>query len=171
MPVTTDELIDKAAGAKAASVRARAGVDRSEESRARGDRERDSGARGGDPRRQCTGLRERVAENRDRSPPPDARSRCRHGSGRGGGVATCRSGWRAVRHGHAAERSHYLEKTRAAGRRRRGVRVASQCDERRRGDLPEDRQRRRAARRQRGPREQSRDSRRHSRGTDGRRTA
>ena len=88
MPVTTDELIDKASGAKAASiVLAQASTD-AQESGAGGDRARDSRARGRDSCRQCAGLRERVAAHRDRSPAPDARARRRHG-------ARCRGG-RAV---------------------------------------------------------------------------
>ena len=99
-PVTTDELIDKAAGAKAASiVLAQATSDR-EESRARGNRACDSCARGRDPRGERAGLRERIGAHRNRPPASHARTDCGDGARCRGRVAVGRPGRRTVRPRH-----------------------------------------------------------------------
>ena len=72
-------------------------------------------------------------------------------------------GRRGVRSVSAAQRAQDLEATGSPGRRRRRLRVAAERDERRGRDLREDRQRRCAARGQRGSRDESR----HCRGDSG----
>ena len=162
MPVTTDELIDKALGAKAASVvLAQASTDlknRALMAIAGAIRAREAEILAANAQ-DCANASPRIEIDRLRLTPERVAGMARDVEAVSRLADPSR---RAVRHGHAAERSRDLEETRAAGRRRRRLRVAAECDERRRGDLPEDRQRGRAAGRQRGAGEQSRDCRGHS---------
>ncbi len=163
MPVTTDELIDKASGAKAASiVLAQASTDlknRALAAIARAIRAREGEILAANAQ-DCSNASPRIEIDRLRLTPQRIAGMARDVEAVAG---LARSDWGAVRPDHAPQWTRHIEAARASGRRRRRVRVAAQRDERRRGDLPEDRQCSGPSRGQRSAVEQPGDCGGHSR--------